>query len=90
MHATRPAAWPALTLGKLGVRALDPSLPGFNKFSSFHPADPFVARQWRNIAPRRQGSLVRLKSFLQVLGQHVHRAAGDTGRIHEISITNCM
>jgi len=72
-----PAARPALAFTELLTRSLDMLSPGFGFFYGDGPADPFITRQWRDVFPGGEGSLVGGKGFSQIRGNSVYDAAGD-------------
>lgn len=51
VDASRPAAGPSFTFGKLFQGERDSSLLGFDQFSAFDPAKPLVACKRRNVFP---------------------------------------
>ena len=53
MRATRPAARSTHSFLKLRARSLDVLLSGFRFLAGKRPADPFVARERRNVLPNR-------------------------------------
>ncbi len=42
-----------------------------------NPANPFIARKWREALPQFKSCLVRCESFFKILWQSMHRAAGN-------------
>ena len=53
MRATRPAAGSMRSFLELRPRSLDVPLSGFRFLAGKRPADPFVARERRNVLPNR-------------------------------------
>ena len=77
MRTAGPAARPALAFSELRTHPLDMLAPGFGLFYGDGPADPFIARERRDVFPCGQSGLVGGKGFPQIRGDFVYDAAGD-------------
>lgn len=83
MRATGPAARPAHSVEKLRARELDPAAPRLRFLGVQNPANPFIAREWRNIFPCGSRRRRRSKGFSQVRWHLVRHAAHDSFFSHE-------
>jgi hypothetical protein len=63
MNATDPTTRPALSVYKLRARSLDPTTPRLRFLGGLNPADPLIAREWRNILPCCSRRAVRRKGL---------------------------
>jgi hypothetical protein len=77
MRTAGPAARPALAFFKLRTNPLDMLSPCFGLFYGRGPADPFIARERRNVFPCGERGLIGRKGFPQIRRDFVHDAAGD-------------
>ena len=76
MRATGPTARPAHAFFQLRLHPLHVLLPGFRFLHRDHPADPFIARQRRNVLPSRQRRRISDQRLPQIRRHFVHHAAG--------------
>lgn len=77
MRASRPAAWPALSVLQVCLESSQPAMPGFVLPGILYPANPFVASEKSNVFPSLQCRLVICKDAAQVLWKCVNKAGGD-------------
>ena len=77
MRAAGPAARPALAFFELLAHPLDMLSSCFGLFHGDGPADPFIARERRDVFPGSERGLVGGKSFPQIRRDFVYHAAGD-------------
>jgi hypothetical protein len=82
MNATHPAAGTAFAAFEVRDAPLDMLLPDLGSLDRFNPANPFVARQGRDVFPLRQTRFVSAKGLLQVGRQFVNHALGNTLLAH--------
>ena len=83
MLATRPAAGPALAGFQAFTSPSDAFLPGLILFRGIDPADPFIAGERGDVFPSCQGGRIRLQRFLEVVGEFMDDASGESfGRGH--------
>ena len=54
MRAARPTTGPSLSAFEAGTAPFDPASSCFRPFCRLDPADPFIAREGRNVLPRLQ------------------------------------
>jgi len=83
MRAAGPTARPAHALFQLRLHALDVLLSGFRFLHRDHPADPFIARERRNVLPRGPRRRVGNKRRAQIRRELVYDAAGDRFFAHQ-------
>ena len=89
MRATGPAAGAALAFFELLARPLDMFSPGFVLFDGDGPADPFIARERRDVFPGGERGLVGGKGFPQIRGDFMQDTAGDCTLRHPTQLTGC-
>src|SRR4029079_7772652 len=75
MRAARPTTGPSLPGIEAGTAPFNPASSCFRPFCRFDPADPFIAREGRNILPRLQRFCVRGQCSFQVCGQVMDHTA---------------
>ena len=77
MRAAGPAAGPPLSVSEVGAAPFDAVSSRFGFFCRLDPADPFIAREGRDVLPRRQRFGVGGQRLFQVRGQVMDHAARD-------------
>ncbi len=77
MRATGPTTRPAHSFLKLRAHSLDVLPSGFRLLDGENPADPFIAREWRNILPCRSRRWVRSKDLSQISWHFVYHTSGE-------------
>lgn len=77
-----PATRPVHSCLKFCADALNVLPSGFRLLDGDNPADPLVAREWRNVLPLCKRSRVRNENFPQIRWQAVYRAIGDRPLYH--------
>ena len=75
MRTARPTTGSSLSVSEAGTAPFDPVSPCFRLFGRLDPANPFIARQRRNVLPRLQRFCVGGKCLFQVRRQVVDHAA---------------
>ena len=75
MRAATPTTGPSLPGIEAGTAPFNPASSCFRPFCRFDPADPFIAREGRNILPRLQRFCVRGQCSFQVRGQVMDHTA---------------
>jgi len=83
MRATRPTTRPAHSLYKLRACPFDSATPRLRFPGGLNPANPLIAREWRNILPRRPCRWGRSKDFSQIRRHFVHRSSGNFFFVHK-------
>ena len=71
MRAAGPAAGAAHPAPELGERLLDTDAAGLGLLAGDNPADPLVARERRDVLPRRSRSWSCGQSLSQICGEGV-------------------
>ncbi len=69
MRTARPTTRSPLTLFKVGTAPFDAASSCFGLFGRLDPANPFIAREWRNVLPRLQRFCVGGQCLFQVFWQ---------------------
>ena len=77
MRTAGPAARPALAFPELFTRPLDMLSSCFGLFYGDGPADPFIARERRDVFPCSERGLIGGKGFPLIRRDFVCHAAGD-------------
>ena len=77
VSTAHPATRAAHAFFKLRAYPFDMLLPRLRPFYGNGPTDPFIARERRNVFPRRQSLRVGCQGFSQICGQVVRHAAGN-------------
>jgi hypothetical protein len=80
MRTTGPTAGSAFAVRQIFMRLLNTLCPRFIFFRGFDLADPFVARQRRDIFPYRQGFGMSDERLFEIRGQFMHDAGGNLFR----------
>ena len=75
MRATGPAARAAHATNEFGEGFFDADVARFGFFAGGDPANPFVARERRDVRPRRSGRAVSRQRFPPVRRHFMHRAS---------------
>jgi hypothetical protein len=88
MRAAGPAARPALAFFELCTYALDMFASCFGLFYGDGPADPFIARERRDVFPCGERGLVGGKGCPQIRRDFVYDAAGDCFPGHMFFLTD--
>jgi hypothetical protein len=73
-----PATRPAHSFIKFRAYPLNVLPSGFRFLDGDHPADPLIAREWRNILPFCHCHRVRNENLSQIRRYTVYRARGDS------------
>jgi hypothetical protein len=88
------AAWPATrpphSFFKFRAYPLNVLPSGFRFLDGDNPADPLIAREWRNVLPFCPRRRVRNENLSQIRRQTVYRAGGDRflgHRFHSTPLT---
>jgi len=82
MRATRPAARPSHSLFKLRSGPLNVLPSGFRFLDRDNPADPFIARERRNVLPCCPRLRVRNEGLSQIRWHFMYDAARDCFSFH--------
>lgn len=77
MRAAGPATRPALALGEILGGSLDVPRAGFRLLRRGYPADPFIAREGRDVLPGGERPRRREEGGLEIRRQLMHDAARD-------------
>jgi len=88
MRTTGPTARPALSVYKTRARPLYPATPRLCFHRGLNPADPLIAREWRNILPCYSRRWRRNKDFSQIRWHFVCRDGGNSFLGHKITLSN--
>src|ERR1700686_483448 len=84
-----PATRPAHSFLNFCAYPLNVLPSGFRPLDGDDPADPFIAREWRNILPFCSRRRVRNENFSQIRWYSVYRTTGDRSLGHGFqSISN--
>lgn len=75
MDAPGPAARAAFSFGEFRVGPFDSTLPCFDEFGAFNPANPLVAGERGDVVPGGQRHRVVSQCFLQIRRYLVYRTA---------------
>jgi hypothetical protein len=82
MRTAGPAARPPHAFFELSTQPLHMLSPCFGLFYGDGPADPFIARERRNVFPCDKCGLIGGKGFSQIRGDFVYDAARDCSFRH--------
>jgi hypothetical protein len=77
MGTAWPATRPAHSFLKFRAHPPNVLLSGFRFLNGDNPADPLIAREWRNVLPLSARHRVRSEGFSQIRRNAVYRASGD-------------
>ena len=77
MRTARPTTGSPLSVFEVGTAPFDPASSCFRPFCRLDPADPFIARERRNVLPRLQRFCVGGQCPFQVRGQVMDHTARD-------------
>src|SRR5215475_1274192 len=77
VRTARPTTGSPLSVLEVGTAPFDPVSSCFWFFGRLDPTDPFIARERRNVLPRRQRFGVGDECLFQVRGEIVDHAARD-------------
>jgi hypothetical protein len=77
MRTARPTTGSPLSLSEAGTAPFDPASSCLCLFGRLDPANPFIARQRRNVLPRLQRFCVGDQCLFQVRGQVMDHTARD-------------
>lgn len=91
VRTSRPATRPAHSFFKFRAYPLNVLPSGFRFLDGDNPADPLIAREWRNILPFFERRRVRKENFPQIRRHTVYCASGDrffAHRFHSTSLRN--
>lgn len=83
MNTAHPATRAAFAASEVRDGPFDMLLSDLRRLDRFNPANPFVARQRRDIFPSRQGSLLGCQGFPQIRRQFVDHACGNNLFAHK-------
>src|SRR5690606_19951673 len=83
VRAARPAAGPPHALAHLVEPRFDPAPPRRLLLAGGDPADPFVARERRDVQPKRNRGRLGLDRLAKVRWQLMHRAAWKLLCLHD-------
>ena len=90
MDAADPAAWTALSFQEFGDRSLDMLFSGLLFFDRCYPADPFVARERRQVIPFFQRARIGSQSLPHVCGHGMRYSGCNMPRRRTISFCFCL
>lgn len=84
MDTPHPTAWATLALFELGNGPLNMIISRGLGFNCGCPANPFVARQWRNVVPGGQSRGLGYQGFSQICREFVCRTFGNFYFSHDL------
>ena len=87
VRTARPATRPAYSFFKFRAHPLNVLPSGFRFLDGDNPANPLIAREWRNILPFCPRRRIRAENFSQIRRHTVDRASGDHFLGHEFDST---
>jgi hypothetical protein len=85
VRATRPAAWPALSVSQVLATPIEALAPGLLLFGGFNPADPFVAGQRSYVFPGIEGFRIAHERRSQISGKIMNNAARNVFLLSHLS-----
>ena len=88
MNTTRPAAGAAHPAFELRESLLDANSPRFRFFAGDDPANPFIAREWRNIFPYRFRRRRLNQGLLPIIRHRMYCATGKLILGHMMILSN--
>ena len=88
MRATGPAARAAHSAFKLGECLFDTDIPRLRFFAGDDPANPFVARERRDVVPYRFRRRCLNQGLLPIIRHCMYRPTGDLVFAHMTILSN--